>query len=106
MKAQSTAEFWSAALDRLKAVRGFETDVDLASSLGLSKQVLFQIRKGLKGPPDYVVFSIVDETECPISRELLFALLPSKLAEGLSARERNISCGIDWTASIDQPIPA
>jgi len=76
-------EFWNQALDTLKDKMNLTTDVELSSWLGMSKQMINQIRKGQRKPPPHLVFTIIDKTGYAISRDLLFSLLPDQLSEGL-----------------------
>lgn len=81
--------FWNKALDDLRERMGLESDAELARFLTMSRQMIHQIRAGDRKPPAKVIFMILDKAGYAVTRDMLLALLPDEIAEGLKERDNN-----------------
>lgn len=79
--------YWNKALDDLKERMSIESDAELARFLLMSRQMIHQIRAGERKPPAKVVFTILDKAGYAATRDMLLALLPDDLAEGIRERD-------------------
>lgn len=77
---------WDNVINKFKESKKFVTDVELSNHFDVSRQMIFQIRKGDRKPAVRMVLEILDQLEYPITLDLALSLLSQPMADGLRAR--------------------
>jgi hypothetical protein len=71
--------FVNRALDNLKTKLCLMTDAALSRHLGISRQMLSQVRNGDVGVPASLLAKVLEKLDSPLSNDDVLSLLPSRV---------------------------